>query len=222
MNKILSAAIAAGTLAAAFVATANAATLSADKRFVIQQPVRTGTVPNLYHPGAKTTFFSNLGTKYPNGVYYPFYSYTVSGGGSVLGFQAWAALAFTPATSGSITEVAAGVGYEEGTNEIAIVVYSDNGGVPGTALKTWKIKNIIPAPECCALAVGKDAAGIPVTAGTQYWVSVQPVDPNSTTFAVWNTNTTDEVTVQTAASWYNGAWSSYTTNFVPAVGVYGK
>jgi hypothetical protein len=30
------------------------------------------------------------------------------------------------------------------------------------------------------------------------------------------------VTVQTAASWYNGAWSSYTTNFVPAVGVYGK
>jgi hypothetical protein len=222
MNKLMSTAIMAGLLAAGFIASASAATLSADKRFVIHEPGKATFVPNLYHPSGKTTIFSNLGTKYPNGVYYPFYSYTVSGGGSALGFQAWAALAFTPASSGSITEVAAGLGYEEGTNEVAIVVYSDNGGIPGTALKTWKVKNIIQAPGCCQLAVVKDKAGIPVTAGTQYWVSVQPATPNGTTFAVWNTNTTDEVTVQTAASWYNGAWSSYTTNFVPAIGVYGN
>jgi hypothetical protein len=145
------------------------------------------------HNDGATVIFSNIGTKYPLGLYFCCSGATVSGPTSELGFQSWPAMQFTPSTDISVTEIDAAVEWITGTDEVDLDLYTDSGGVPGTLLKTFKATNLQGNAGCCGFAVGKDKEGISVTAGTPYWVAVTTATNGSDTFANWMFNSTDQL-----------------------------
>ena len=47
----------------------------------------------------------------------------------------------------------------------------DAGGVPGAVLEEKLVKDLETFGDCCTVAVDKLKKGVPVTAGTTYWVA---------------------------------------------------
>ena len=164
-------------------------------------------------PG-KNLVFSNVGFKYPNGLYFCCYGNTISGSGSVIGATYWVAMGFTPAADADLKEIDVGVGYVTGTNKVIISLYDDNGGVPGNVIKKWSQTGLGNFGACCQIEVGK-TRGIHVTAGTPYWVAVTTDGADSDTWAAWPFNSTDQINpVPLAVS--NGAGWSAAGGSVPA------
>jgi hypothetical protein len=163
-----------------------------------------------YVPSSDTTvIYSNLGGHYPDGVYWCCEGATISGPDSALGAEYWAAVAFTPSTSTTVTRVKVAVGYVEGQTDFVLSLNEDASGIPGKALKTWKVSNLTnDFGDCCA--VEAKFASVPVTAGTQYWVVVS-TESNSTLFAAWNTDDTRQLSSDAIpeASYSNGTWNAY-------------
>jgi hypothetical protein len=152
-------------------------------------------LPPAASPSGLVTIFSNMGAKYPKALYFSRDGLGISGPNNANGDdETWKAMAFTPSANHTVTRIQIAAGQIFGTNEIVVGLYSDNGGVPGSALKTWHIANLPPSGACCAIAVAKDKAGIPVTAGTQYWLVLKTDDTNADAMVIWNYNTTDEIT----------------------------
>jgi hemolysin-activating ACP:hemolysin acyltransferase len=87
-------------------------------------------------------------------------------------------------------------------------------------------------PEFQLSLIANDAAGIPVTSGTQYWVVVKTNDTKHPTFfGAWAFNSTD-MRGHTIASWCNstggqcgsnnGKWVLFTGALQPAYAVKGS
>jgi hypothetical protein len=170
-----------------------------------------------------TLIAGNL-SKYPYGVYFCCYGYTISGPESFLGTAYWAAVPFTPTTNMSVRALEASVGWgSSGTEGVTLSLNSDANGVPGGALASADLTNLGDFGDCCVLAVAKDPAGVPVVAGTQYWLVVSTSATFANTFDAWAFNSTD-MREDYAVAFYNsssGAWSA-SEGLLPGYAVYGQ
>jgi hypothetical protein len=157
-----------------------------------------------------TTIAGNLST-YPFGTFFCCYGNTIAEGGSNFPFQTWVAIAFTPAANATVTRVEASVGTFGGATGFELSLHADSGGVPGALIKGFHFPTPPQYGQCCVLDTGNDKAGIPVTAGTQYWV-VASTKKNDTNFlGGWAFNSTD-MRGGLAASWCKGSSTYCGTN----------
>jgi len=181
-------------------------TTSKDGRITIAtKPTKTST-PYIRDSG-ETAIFDNLAVKYPKGTYWCCEGATIFGPKVVLGGTAepeyWEAAAFTPSAAATVTSVEVAVGYvnyESGeTNTVIVGLYSDNNGIPGTLLAKWTGKSLPTFGSCCTV-VAKSGLSVSVSANTQYWVAITTTK-NSSIWAAWNTNDSDQVDPGKTAFW---------------------
>jgi len=179
----------------------------------------TGT-PYVEDSSSDSLIFGNLATKYPKGLYWCCDSLIVQGPGQ--GYEVWTAVAFTPSAKATVTKVTVAVGYETSTKnyDVLLSLNADNKGVPGRALKTWKITFPGGKPVLGSCCVVKSKTGsVPVSANTQYWV-VLSTEADSDIWAGWNLNDKDELDHILYAQYINGVWTTYSDSG-PAFAVYG-
>jgi len=157
------------------------------------------------------TIFSTLAVGYPKGLYWCCSAYNVMG--PSVGEQ-WMAEAFTPRANHTVTRIEVAVGFSQGTtNGVVVSLNRDNHGVPGKALKSWNASNLPRLGTCCGLVVKTDSSGIPVSAGTQYWVVLSTNSNELDTVDGWNfddTNQVDSATVATYPGTHN-KWNAFQT-----------
>jgi hypothetical protein len=182
-------------------------TFSPDFKKVIATQGATHVIPNVQVKSSKKTTISGDLSTYPYGTYFCCFGYTVAGGGGGFPFQAWEAVAFTPASDATVTEIEAAVGSFETSNPgFSLSLYTDENGVPGTSLKTFHIASAPVYGDCCTVDTAKDATGIAVTAGTQYWIVASTDNKEADFEGGWAMNDTDERQEQyTVASWCKGS-----------------
>lgn len=158
-------------------------------------------------PAGSTTIAGNL-SRYPYGVYFCCYGWTISGPDSFLGSAYWVAVPFTPSTDVRVTALEASVGWGgSGPNGVTLSLNADANGLPGNVLAGANLTNISSFGDCCTLSIAKDPAGIAVSAGTQYWLVVSTSSGTSTTYDGWALNSTDMryysfAGYSTANGWY--------------------
>ena len=213
----LAGAIAANTAAQA--ALPASITISADKKTVYATPTHHTAAPT--QKTKRAVIFDNLAKLDPLGVYMVGTGETLSGPNSGFG-QNWLAAAFTPATAATLTEVQVAVGYIQGAKSAVLInIYADASGAPGTLL--WSQRAKLPVfGDCCATANAHDAAGLPLTAGTQYWVGIVTLADATDIFGAWSFNVADQVDPGLIAIDSGAGWkpSPSTPNF--AFAVFGK
>ena len=188
-------------------------------------------------PAGLTTIFSNLGKKYPKGVYECCSGAGVTGPNNVFGdAMRWSAMAFTPASNTTVKRIEIGAGWtNNGTNKLAVSLYSDSGGVPGTEIKRWHASSLPIYTFCCTTVSVHSAVGVPVSAGVQYWIVLRTDNTDPDTAIIWNYNTTNQVdSMLVAEFWsndhgggsncgaYDNAWRTSNTYPAFALAVYGQ
>ena len=168
---------------------------------------------------------------YPFGRYFCCFGNTIAGTGSQLGFEVWIGIPFTPSANSTVHKVKASVGWIVNTDtHFNLSIYSDSNGLPGKAIKTFPVSATSQFGACCTFATGNSAAGVPVSAGTQYWVVASTNDKkHGTFFGAWAFNSTDMRT-HPLASWCsstggqcgsgNNMWSAG-QGILPSFGVLG-
>jgi len=157
------------------------------------------------------TIFSNLASKYPKGQYWCCSGYNVMGPSQG---EQWMAAAFTPAANHTVTRIEVAVGYSQGkTNGVVVSLNSDKNGVPGKALKTWNASGLPRFGTCCMLVAKSDSAGIPVSAGKQYWVVLSTNSHELDTVDAWNVIDSNQVDAATVATFpgNNNQWNAFQT-----------
>jgi hypothetical protein len=177
---------------------------------LVAEPALTRTTANFKDSGL-VTIFSNLAAKYPKGQYWCCSGYNVMGPSQG---EQWMAAAFTPAADHTVTTIEVAVGYSQGkTNGVVLSLNSDNNGVPGKALKTWNASGLPRFGTCCTLVVKSDSAGIPVSAGKQYWVVLSTNSHELDTVDAWNVIDTDQVDSATVATYpgTSNKWETFQT-----------
>jgi hypothetical protein len=174
--------------------------------------------PAVDDDGNLTVIAGNL-SKYPFGVYYCCYGFTISGANSPIGQTFWAAVAFTPSANYNVGKVKVSAAFVTGTNGARVSLNADAGGVPGAELAGVDRTGLGTFGECCILAVGKSKVGIPVSQGTQYWVVVSTDSKTNDTWDAWAFNSTD-MRLGLVAGYSGGVWSS-SDNYVPGYAVLG-
>ncbi|MBV9571164.1 MAG: hypothetical protein JO056_07980 [Alphaproteobacteria bacterium] len=170
------------------------ATVSKDKSITsVAHGSATYTASRAHDPKKAKAIFSNIGVKYPKGLYFCCYGNTISGASSVIAQQNWVAMQFTPSADATVGEVDAAVGYVTGTNLVDVGLYDDASGVPGKKLASGKATGLGVFGACCDLAVLNVKGGVDVKGGTPYWVVVSTDKKGDDTWAAWNFNSTDQI-----------------------------
>jgi hypothetical protein len=87
----------------------------------------------------------------------------------------------------------------------------DKHGVPGKALKSWNASNLPRLGTCCGLVVKTDSSGLPVSAGTQYWVVLSTNSNELDTVDGWNFVDANQVDSATLATYpgTNNKWNAF-------------
>jgi hypothetical protein len=178
---------------AAFTATRNGVIVSDDGRTVMVKARAQYIAATEEQDSTLVKIYDNLGSAYPKGVYWCCEGATISGPDSPGNVEWWDAVAFPPKADRSVTKINLALGYLGGTNEVIVGLNNDAAGVPGTAIKTWKVKNLPGGGTCCALATITDQSGIAVSRGVQYWITVTTNASDKDAFLFWNVNDTDQV-----------------------------
>jgi hypothetical protein len=195
---------------------------SQDGRMSIATKGPSHVSPWLEPAAGLTTIAGNL-SKYPFGVYFCCYGYTITGPQSFLGTAYWAAVPFTPSANFHVKALEASVGWGgDGANGATISLNADAGGVPGAALASANVTGLGSFGSCCTVAIGKDPAGVPVSQGTQYWLVVSTSATTNTTFDAWAFNSTDMRSYPVA--FYNstsGVWGA-SSGLLPGYAVLGQ
>lgn len=143
-------------------------------------------------PGFSVVIFDNIQRAIPKVKYNCCHGFGIQGPQNGLGaHMLFDGVSFVPQANLHVVEIDVPASYNAGTNAIDVVLYSDNGGVPGTAIKTWKFTNLPPLGSCCAYLAATNAAGIPVTAGTKYWVVLRTDNTSLDALVTWNFNSVD-------------------------------
>jgi len=160
-------------------------------------------------------------SQYPYGVYFCCYGYTISGPDSFLGTAYWSAVPFTPSANYTVERIRASVAWgSNGANGATLSLNADANGVPGAALASFDATNLGTFGDCCLVAVAK--TGVPVTAGTQYWVVVSTDASTDDTFDAWDFNSTDQRSYPLASySSSSGVWTAG-EGLLPGYRVLGK
>lgn len=177
----------------AMAADKNQISLSKDGRETRASKPAAPFTPLPADPLSGLTILYDNGSKYALGVYWCCNGWTISGTASQVGFQAAEAMPFTPSVNATVTRIGVAIGYISGDNEVVVSLNADSGGLPGASLGSFTISNLPGLGGCCTTEV-ENIAGVPVTAGTQYWIVVQTTSPSSTTWAAWNENDTNQTT----------------------------
>lgn len=202
----------------ALAASKNGVSTSKDgSRTIASKPVTQAVPSQKKMPAGLTILYDNAST-YPLGVYWCCEGYTISGTGSLVGTQFADAMPFTPSVNATVTHIGVGVGYVAGTNEVVVSLNADSGGLPGNSLGSFNASNLGTFGDCCQVEVSS-ITGVPVTAGTQYWIVVQTTSASSDTWAAWNDNDTNQ-TLQPFAFNDAGTWTA-TEGVLGAFGVAG-
>jgi hypothetical protein len=168
-------------------------------------------------PAEGVTIYSNLGKGD--------HAYNAISGVGIVGKDAgqllsqWVAIAFTPTADHLVQAIRVGATYVSGTNEMALLLDADADGVPGATLHAWKLSDLPEFGSCCVLQTRKFVTGIPVQAGTQYWVVLRTMPQGTNTYGVWNDNFNE-----TQGTWANDTGQGWHSSYqvLPAVGVYGR
>ena len=134
--------------------------------------------------------FNNLARVYPKGAYSCCDGFTVEG--SAADPEFWQAAAFKPTVNHTVTLIEVAVSLNGGADEVILSLNNDANGLPGKAIRTWHLTGLPAAGTCCTIEAVTDAAGIPITGGTRYWIVLKPKS-GSDTQAVWNLNDTNQV-----------------------------
>ncbi|HTT84436.1 MAG TPA: choice-of-anchor R domain-containing protein [Rhizomicrobium sp.] len=160
--------------------------------FVLNPPV--SIVHNLPGDTGLVAIFDNIGKKYPHGTYWCCTGNSMMGPDALPGFSEWwLAAAFTPTSDHTVTQIEVAATYIQGTNSMTLSIANDSGGVPGQVIKSWVIKKLPALGSCCIVDVQDDKGGVPVTAGTQYWITLTTDAKEANTWSAWQYNDTDQV-----------------------------
>lgn len=202
----------------AFAAPAdNQSVFSPDLKHVMATKASSHPTPAAEEDAGLTIIAGNF-SRYPLATYFSIWGNTIAQGGSNFPFQVWEAEPFTPKTNATVTKIEVSAGRQgSGTAGFELGIYADANGVPGNLIQGTHISNLPIYGECCAVAEADDPAGIPVTAGTQYWVAVT-TNSNDIDIYAWAFNSTD-MTASLAAEWClgsstycgsnSGKWTAY-------------
>jgi hypothetical protein len=177
--------------------------------------------PAVAPPGERRAIYENFANLYPLGEYNASTGAALSGPNTLHG-QIWLAASFTPARTTTLKEVEVAAEFINGTrNVVAVALYADASGVPGTEL--WSRKTALPTfPSCCAVVALTDRTGVPVTAGTRYWLGITTLRDASDTSAAWNLVVKNQVKGGLAAQNRGGGWQAGPSVPFFAFGVYGE
>ncbi|MGH9500795.1 MAG: hypothetical protein ACRD3L_16760 [Terriglobales bacterium] len=165
-----------------------------------------------------TAIAGNL-SKYPNGVFFCCYGFTISGPNSVIGATYWVGVPFTPSADSMVKKVEVSAAYVTGTNGVTLSVNSDAGGVPGAQLAGGNFTGLEAFGDCCQLVVASGKGGLPVKQGVQYWVVVSTSNATNDTWDAWAFNSTD-MRLFPMAGYANGVWTAG-QNLLPGYEVLG-
>lgn len=163
-----------------------------------------------------STIYSSFGQVYAE--YYPGDGWDIDGTGAAAAQQS-IGMPFTPAADATIYVIDAALQYISGTNTASFSVYNDAGGLPGTAIQTFTISNFSNYEgSCCNNRAVVATAGVPVKAGTQYWIVLSAAPSVESFSGAWSFNYAQEngnFAFNQGSGWlsYNGAISAF--------GVYG-
>jgi hypothetical protein len=97
----------------------------------------------------------------------------------IYGSQAWGGgrttvgVAFTPDVDAIVRKIDVGLHWDHGTNAFTVSLRADADGVPGDVLHTFQLSDLPPFDDDCSSLARVSTQGIPVKAGTVYWVVVK-------------------------------------------------
>lgn len=215
-------------LTLAILSIVNTTALAADKHQIIitkngsQSVVSESSgkvVPSQPGFGAGLTKIYDNFSVYPLGTYWCCYAWSITGTGSGNSYQS-IGIPFTPSNNATIKTIGVGVGWSGGANEVTVSVNADAAGIPGDSLGSFQVTGMPIEGTCCRLS-GKGNLAIPVTAGIQYWIVVQPTTPDSSTWADWNWNDTDQVDTFQPYAWNGGGGWNVGSGYPAAFAVLG-
>jgi hypothetical protein len=192
-------------------------TINGGSRTLFLKPPSRILTPNVPLPAGVVTIYSNLGTG--NQTYNPNAGVGIVGKDAGQPLPQWVAIAFTPKADHLVQGIQVGATYVSGSNEMALLLDADDNGVPGATLHAWEITNLPEFGSCCVLQTRKYVTGVPVKAGTQYWVVLRTMPQGTDTYGVWDDNFKE-----TQGTWANNTGQGWHTSYqvLPAVGVYGQ
>ena len=180
------------TFASAQTSAARKAIQTKDGKTIITASSHANT-PYVDVSNGLKAIYSNLATDYPKGLYWCCEGATISGPKNPpLFIEWWHAAAFTPTADATVKEIVVSIGYLSGNvTSVILSLNADNNGIPGDALVQWTLSDLGSAGTCCTVQT-KSSSGVPVTAGTQYWVTVT-TGPDSDINASWNVADNDQI-----------------------------
>lgn len=192
-------------------------TINGGGRVLFLKPPTHVTGPAAPLPPGVVTIYSNLGKG--DQTYNPNAGVGIVGKDAGQPLPQWVGIAFTPKADHLVQGIQVAALYVTGSNEMALLLDADDNGVPGAMLHAWKLSDLPDFGSCCILQTRKYVTGIPVKAGTQYWVVLRTMPNGTDTFGVWDDNFKE-----TQGTWANNTGQGWHTSFqvLPAVGVYGK
>jgi hypothetical protein len=226
MNKIVTLALA-GTVAATMapaIAVASPSVgivLDNGKPIGFVQGYAAVDAPAVTPPGERRAIYENFAKLYPKGKFNAFTGAALSGPNTLHG-QIWLAASFTPARNATLKEVEVAAEYIGGTrNVVSVGIYADASGVPGT--EVWSRKAALPAfPSCCGVVALTDKTGVPLTAGTRYWLGITTLPGASDTSGAWNLAVKNQVKGGLAAQNRGDGWQAGSSVPYFAFGIYGE
>jgi hypothetical protein len=191
-------------------------TLSKDNRMV-SVPAGHSAGHGSLVPFAGSSSYSNFATKYPNGLYFCCYGYTVSGPSSFLGAAYGAATQWTQAADADVTKLSSSVGYVSGDHTSTLTLYADSGSnSPGAKLGSGKGTSPEFFGGCCGVLTVKLKKSVHLSAGQSYWIGVTTGGAN---FNAAGFSTIDQVNLHNIAGTSDGGttWSGGQSTLAAAV-----
>jgi hypothetical protein len=152
--------------------------------------------------------YSNLGV---NGACYG------TQGGWVVGLGQSIAMPFTPKVDATLSEIVLGLLHGVGGDFARVSLNQDDNGLPGRAVRTWVLGKLgLYKWHSCYVSVARSREGLPLKAGTQYWVVA------AAPYSTWDTweYTYNDIQGNFAYEENNGGWTR-DDSYLSAFGVFG-
>lgn len=207
----------AGICAFAQANTKAVVTINGGSRTLFLQPPSRIVAPSVPLPAGVITIYSNLGKG--DQAYNPNSGVGIVGKDAGQPLPQWVGIAFTPKEDHLVQAIRVAALYVSGSNQMALLLDADENGVPGATLHSWKLADLPQFGSCCVLQTRKYETGIPVKAGTQYWIVLRTMPNITDTYGVWDDNFKG---IQ--GTWANDTGQGWHSSYqvLPAVGIYGQ
>ncbi len=133
------------------------------------------------------------------------------------------AMSFIPSADYVLVRIDAAFTYVTGTNGAKLVLAADNNGIPGNIIYHNTFSNLPDFGTCCVLQTAKltptKSNHITLHAGQRYWLYPLPAD--TTSYLVWNYDTTNTGGSGAVSKDYGKTWTPATYDTFGAFDVYG-